>query len=453
MRFKRLLPYAIAIVVVGFACSVVTVTKPFAQGEPSAAPPTDAASGAPPEAASGSPSGEPGAGPAQGAAGGGGAGYSWSEATMPEELLMTYGEFLTQEAQAPVPLPEFYLLEDNGTPKKYTRNQWYGLSRIYADQPVKPDVKLVGTPGNSLWNQVYLEAAVKHNEVNAMWSCWQDATTNFWFEVGYPRIGPQLLQYDWTRKAIRNPDGTIRWGRWEATLPDRFTIVVPVVMHVKDRCQQTFGTRFYNRMKPFDNMGDGRSPFKFMTYSGGYYRPNTFYLADEAIQVWAGLWSDLRVQLRLFDPTNTEVVRAAQGSGLSPAIFTQMVHPPVINYQPRYRLLLPHEDDRFKGGRLALEGQEGWYFEFSFTLTRDQLRSVTNAEARLVCMVNGAPTPPQRMKFLAGAAGAAGGAAGAAGAPGAPGAPSGMPGEPGAPGGSAEAPSGSPSEPAPAVAP
>ncbi|MEN6545257.1 MAG: hypothetical protein ABFE07_04380, partial [Armatimonadia bacterium] len=312
MRFKRLLPYAIAIVVVGFACSVVTVTKPFAQGEPSAAPPTDAASGAPPEAASGSPSGEPGAGPAQGAAGGGGAGYSWSEATMPEELLMTYGEFLTQEAQAPVPLPEFYLLEDDGTPKKYTRNQWYGLSRIYADQPVKPDVKLVGTPGNSLWNQVYLEAAVKHNEVNSIWSCWQDATTNFWFEVGYPRIGPQLLQYDWTRKAIRNPDGTIRWGRWEATLPDRFTIVVPVVMHVKDRCQQTFGTRFYNRMKPFDNMGDGRSPFKFMTYSGGYYRPNTFYLADEAIQVWAGLWSDLRVQLRLFDPTNTEGVRAAQ---------------------------------------------------------------------------------------------------------------------------------------------
>ena len=48
------------------------------------------------------------------------------------------------------------------------------------------------------------------------------------------------------RKAIRNADGTIRWGRWEATLPDRFTIVVPAVMHVKKGCQQAFGTR-HNR--------------------------------------------------------------------------------------------------------------------------------------------------------------------------------------------------------------
>lgn len=393
MRLRRLLPYSLAILAALVLGSVVYVTQPFAQME-----------GEPPPDVSGGPGGAPGGAPA----GGGGPSFSWTDTKMPDDLVMNYGEFLAQEGQAPVPIPEFYLLEDDGTPKRYTRNEWYGLARIYADHPLGTDRLPVGSPGGDLWNQVYLEAAVKHNEVNSIWNVWAASVDAFTLQTGYPRIGPQLLQYDWTRKAIRRPDGTIRYERWEATLPDRFQIVVPVVMRVKEDVRQSFGRRFYAAMKQFDNMGDGRSPFKFMTFEGGHFRTITFYLADEAIRVWEDMWTRLRVQLRLFDTKDQQMAFAEQGSGISPAIFTQLVHPPVIRYQPRYRLLMPGEDDKFKGGRLNLEGTEGWYFEFNFTLNREQLKSLNNASARLT--INGGP--PQRMKTFGAVAASAPGAAG-----------------------------------------
>lgn len=389
MRSRRVLGYVGAIMVAAVACYAVFVTQPFAQEMPGGMP------GGPGMGEAGMMGGMPGEGGPGGAAAGGRQ-YQWEEHDMPEELLMTYGEFLDEEAQAPAPIPEVYLIEEDGTPKQNTRNGWYQLARVYADRPVVVEKQLVGSPGGNLWDEVYLEAAVKHNEVNAMWKRWCDALTNFWFEVGHPRIGPQLLRYDWERKAMHNPDGTISWGRWQATLPDSFTITVPVVMHVKDRCQQTYGTKFYKAMKKYDNKGHGRSPFKFMTFEGGHYQPHTFYLADEAIQVWADLWTRVEVQLRLYDPEKVEIVRAAQPSGLTPAIFTQMVHPPTIYYQPRYRLLLPPEDDRFKGGRLNLDGKEGWYFEFEFMLTREQLTALDDAKARLIVDRG----PPERMKYL-----------------------------------------------------
>ena len=199
-------------------------------------------------------------------------------------------------------------------------------------------------------------------------------------------------------------------------------------MHVKEKPRESFGSRFYTVMKQFDNPGDGRSAFKFMTYEGGYYHPHTFYLGDETIHVWESFWSQMQVQLRLFDPNNVEITRASQVAGISSAIFTQMVHPPTIYYQPRYRMLMSPEDDKFKGGRLNLEGQEGWYYEYEFTLTRDQLKSVNGAQARLAMLINGTIVPPQAIRTFAGA-GAAGGSA-----PGGPpgGVPSGMGGAPGA---------------------
>ncbi len=433
MRARRVITLSVALVVALVACYAVFVTQPFAQGPPP---------GMGPEAGMGGMGGMPGA-PGQmgmpgmgggpgGGGGGGGNPWTWSESAMPEELTMSYGEFLMQEGQAPVPLPEFYLIKGNGDLKKHTRNEWFGLSRLYEDRPVKLAAPLVGRPGNQLWDKIYVEAAVKHNEVNAIWYRWVDALSNFWFEVGYPYVGPQMLQFDWQRKSLRSADGTIGWKRWEATLPETFSVVVPVVMHVKDKCQQTYGNKFYRAMKPFDNRGWGRAPFEFMTYEDGFLRPHTFYLADETIQVWNNLWERADVQLRLFDPENVEIVRASQPSGLSPSIFTQMVNPPTIYYDERYRLLFGHEDEKFRGGsKLNLNGKEGWYFEYTFTLTRDQLKALNSAKARLV--VDGGP--PERMKYLAapalgGATQQAGGATPMGG--GMPG--GGMPGAPGGPG-------------------
>lgn len=431
MRARRVLMILGAITLALAACVGVFVTQPFAQEMMGPGMDMGMAGG-----------------PGGGGAGAGGHSYQWTENAMPEELLMNYGEFLAQEGQAPVPLPEVYLMEEDGTPKRYTRNMWYSLARVYADETLDVPQPLTGQPGGKMWNQVYLEAAVKHNEVNVIWERWKDALTNFWFEVGHPRIGPQLLRYDWERKAMHNPDGTVRWGRWEATLPDSFTITVPVVMHVKDGCQKNYGRKFYNALKKFDNPGHGRSPFEFVTWDGGAYRKARFYLADETIQVWNDLWGRVQVQLRLFDPEGKEIVRAAQPSGLTPGLFTQMLHPPTIYYNPRYRLLLPPDDQKFNGGRLNLDGKEGWYFEFEFTLTKDQLKALDNAAARIV--VDGGP--PEQMKFIGpvpgGAAGGAGGAGmgpGGAGMPGMGGETPGMGGEmpgmgpamPGGPGGGA----------------
>lgn len=385
MRPRRLLGYVAAVLIAGLASYAVFITKPFAQpmmeGPDMGMPGMDM----------------PGMDmPGVGVTTAAGHQYQWTEVEMPDELLMTYGEFLAQEGQAPVPLPEVYLIENDGTPKRLTRNGWYQLARVYTDRPVVIETAMVGTPGGRLWNEVYLEAAVKHNELNALWDRWVDALSNFTFQVGYPRIGPQLLTYDWQRKGIRNPDGTVRWRRWEATLPESFTITIPVVMSVKPGCQRNYGRKFYNAMRKFDNKGHGRSPFMFMTYDGGHYQPHTFYLADETIQAWNALWQGVNVQLRLFNPRREEIVRAAQPSGLTPALFTQMVHPPTIYYEPRYRLLMPREDDTFHGGRLNLDGREGWYYEFEFTLNREQLRALDDARARLV--VDGGP--PDRMRFL-----------------------------------------------------
>lgn len=286
-----------------------------------------------------------------------------------------------------------------------------------------------------MWASVWEEAAVKHNEVNVIWGRWKDALTNFSFKVGHPRIGPQLLQYDWERKAVRRADGTIAWSRWEATLPDAFTITVPVIMSVNEKCRRTYGEKFYKAMKRFDNPGHGRSPFEFVTFDTGMFRPHTFYLADEAIRVWNDLWGRVDVQLRLYDTREIEIVRASQPSGLTPSLFTQMHQPPTINYTPRYRLLLPPDDQSFHGAKLNLEGKRGWYFEFEFTLTRDQLKSLDDASARLI--VNGGP--PEQMKYLSpadtAAAAAAGGGMGEMGAMGGAemaGAGPAMPGGPGA---------------------
>jgi len=61
---------------------------------------------------------------------------------------------------------------------------------------------------------------------------------------------------------------------------------------------------------------------------------------------------------------------------------------------------------------MNLNGKEGWYFEYSFHLNTDQLKSVNNAQARIV--VQGGP--PQRMRYLPGftGSGVSGGGAGMA---------------------------------------
>lgn len=140
------------------------------------------------------------------------------------------------------------------------------------------------------------------------------------------------------------------------------------------------------------------------------YRPHTFYLADETIQVWNYLWNLLQVRLRLYDTEKTMITQAPQPSGLTPSIFTQMVHPPTIYYTPRYRLLLSPEDNKFEGGRLNLNGKRGWYFEFDFQMSREDLKALDDARARLI--VDGGP--PETMRSIPSpmAAAAAGGGAG-----------------------------------------
>lgn len=474
MRHKRLLPYAIAILIAGLACTVVFVTKPFAQGAPGgmpgggamapggmSGPPGGMPVGMP--GGGGSPGGMPGGpgggmmGPGGGGMGGGGSqqsgtAFSWTETDMPDELRMTYGEFLAQEGEAPVPLPEVYLIDDSGAPKRYSRNQWYSLARVYADNPVKSTALPTGRPGGQLWQTIFDEAAVKHNEINAVWKAWSQSLGGFWFEVGYPRLqGPNLL-VDWSRRSLIRPDGTVAWKRWEAELAnaDSFQITVPVIMHIKPSAAQAVGKRFYQAMKPFDNPGDGRPGVRFVTYEHGQLQPHTMHLATESLSAWTQLWDQMEVQLQLFDTRRNEITRASRSAGISGnSVFTTLLNPPTLFYEPRYKFLLPREDDRFRGGRLNLDGKQGWYFEFQFTLTREQLKSLNNAKARIVVQ-NG---PPERLRYLttgsagggaaAGGAGGPGGMMGGAGGPGGPGGLMGGAGGPGGPGGGGPMPGGS----------
>jgi len=307
---------------------------------------------------------EPGAPGMPGAPGvGGGAALTWSETPADPRLTMTYPEYLQRRGLNPLPVPEALLREPDGTPKKRTDAAWAQLESVYAGMrraeelgPPKP-----GRVGGVLWQQAQEQLAVTKKELMAVLRAATAAADGFTFEVGYPQYDP---------RAVTESGVTVRVG---------------VLMHVKPSLQKSYGATIYRLLKPFDNYGVDRVPFTFVTYQGGYFHPHTFTLRPESVALWNTLWSSgASVVLALRDRNGGLVDAAITSAGFNGNAPTLIAYPPEVRRTPYFDYLMPNADRTFDGQRMGLDFSRGWYYEFTFNLSMDDLRRIDKASAAVL---------------------------------------------------------------------
>lgn len=314
-------------------------------------------------ALSAQPPGPPGAGGPPGMGGGGGGGpLSWSE-TPPDKLVAkTYDEYLMERGTPRQPLPGALLVDDKGQPIKRSPDGWAQLEKLYA-KGAEVEIKPALTPGrvgSSISSQWRKQLGVIMNENKAIVRAVGAAENGFEFEVGAPT---------WDPRSVTSAGGTIRVG---------------VIMRPKKSFQQNYGATIYRLLKPFDNFGDDRTRFTFVTYQGGYFNPPTVMLHPSSVALWDALWATPQVVLALQDAKGNAITTGSQNAGLTGNAPALIAYPPEIRRTPAFAYLMPEADKRFSGGRMSLDYAKGWYYEFQFQLTMEDLTRVDRAKAGIV---------------------------------------------------------------------
>lgn len=298
-----------------------------------------------------------------GAAAGGGA-LEWSQQPMPDELTMTYDEFVAKSGYQRAAMPEVFLTdEETGEPRKYTQNQWAQLQRVYAGRREgEAAAPVAGTPGYQLSVRLNREMGVKQKELDAINWLYQVGLDSFSFEIGYPQV----------------QHANVRPGA--ASIP----VEVGVIMKVKPGIDQRYPSLVYKKLKPFDNYGLDREVFRIVDYEGGMWNPKEVSLWNGAVAEWNRLWSANVVQLTLYDVEGRRLVTGTQPAGHTGGICAKLVYPDDLNYAPMHETIIPPRDHSFEGGHLNLDYKKGWYYNFSFTIPMAQLASLDRAEAVLI---------------------------------------------------------------------
>ncbi len=311
----------------------------------------------------GGPMGPPGMGmPGPGGRMGAGAqGLTWTENEMPEDLQMTYPEFLRKEGLMPVPIPKDLLRDEEDKPKQKSRTHWRQLHNLYKEaRPPEEARAAIGSHGRRLLREIQTQLAVERKESQAINDLYQSALGGFWFEIGYPTYTPS------------------------AVTSDNVSISIDVVMHVKESLQRSYGKTIHNRLKKFDNLGEHRTAFSFITYAGGYWHPHTLQLSPAAVAEWGSLWSQNEVRLRLLDGTGRAVASQTQPAGHSSNTPTQIVYPPEVRLTPEHGYLSAAQQTNFSGGKFQADYTKGWRYTFQLPLSLQQLARLDKAEAQLI---------------------------------------------------------------------
>ncbi len=300
-----------------------------------------------------------------GMAGGGGAGgLQWTEQEMPEELVKTYDEFLAQTGTPGAMIPENFLEDDQGVPRKATENAWRQLQRVYAAREIGGPAEggVAGKPGYGLATRIQRELAVKEAEVADVQYVYEKGLDNFSFEIGFP-------QYE--HSAIR--PGT-------STIPVR----IGVIMKVKPNVAQRYPSLIYRKLKKYDFYGTDRQIFRIHDYEGGIWNPKEIYLYNGAVSEWNSLWGQNSVRLTLYDSTGDTIASATQSAGHTGGICAKLLYPDELNYAPMNEMIIAPQDKSFEGGNLNLPGKKGWYYSFSFSVPLGELSGLDRAEAVLI---------------------------------------------------------------------
>ena len=290
-----------------------------------------------------------------------GSALTWTETPMSEDLQMTYDEFRRKEGLMPVRIPRAFLRDEAGQPRTYSRTEWQQLHNLYRE--VRPPVELravLGSRGGRLVQEVQTQLAVELKEKAAIQKLYAAALDSFWFEIGYPTYVPSQV----TTEGV--------------------TISLDVLMHVKKSAQRSYGDLINKSLKRFNNIGQKRMPFSFITYQGGYWHPIVFRLSPEAVAEWEWLWPQNQVRLRLLDGNGELITSQTQPAGHSSSTPTQMVYPPEIRLTPEHEYLSTAQRLNFSGGKFRMDYAEGWRYTFQVPLTLRQLILLDKAEAQLI---------------------------------------------------------------------
>lgn len=305
--------------------------------------------------------GPPGA-PGGPGGGGGGGGLSYSETHADALLEKTYSEYLAEHGLPTQPVPQALLVDDKGEPVTRTDSAWHQLEKLYsrdAEAEAKPS-EVPGRVGKVLLRDMQTQLAVIKKENVAMIRAAGAAAGGFTFKVGYPKYEPA---------GVTSAGATLRIG---------------LIMRVNKSLSQNYGATVYRLLKPYDNYGADRVPFTFVTYQGGYYRPQTFMLHPTSVAIWNSIWATPTVVLVLKDVNGNLIASGSQSAGFTGNIPTLIAYPPEIRRTPAFAYLMPEDDKTFGGGKMNLDYTRGWYYEFTFSLSLENLARMDRASAGIV---------------------------------------------------------------------
>jgi len=336
--------------------------------------------------------------PGVGIAGRGGV-LTWEEHPMPEELTMPYSEWLAQEGRSRAPIPEWYVLQEDGTPKKYTPAQWYQLHTIYEGvEAAARERPTEGAVGGKLLDEVQTQLVVQRQESELPRPIYEAGLGDFYFQVTYP---------------------TYNIG--EVT-QDAVTISLDVIMRVKESLSRSYGEFVRKKLAPYSNPGPNRADFYVVTYQRSYWRPYHFKLLPSTIAELNRLWGGNTINLELLDRADEVIASSAQSAGHSAETINHIAYPPEIDLNPSHQYRTGAQLIDFAGNKLQLHNIHGWRYSFRFTISLQQLARLhkvrvqfldTEQEVRSENVFVGTGKAP-----FAGLLGGAGGAPGGPGAPG-----------------------------------
>ena len=303
--------------------------------------------------------GQPGMG---GAAGSGG--QSWSETPGPPELSTSYEQFLANKGLPRAPIPPGLLKDASGQPVQRTENAWGQLHDVYAGAKAGVGAGAAagaGGTGSKLLRQMQTQLAVIRKENAAVEKSYKTIKNGFWFEVGYPQYNPAAVS--------------------EAGV----TVTVGVIMHVKPSLQQSLGSTLARALKPYDNYGTDRQPFVLYTYQGGFFHPQTYTLHPSTMSLWQSLWGATQLQLKLKDRNGQSVVASSPTTINLGDPTAVVMYPPEIRRTPYFAYVMPTEDLDFTGSRkLNLDFSRGWYYQFSFPMSLEDIARLHKASVELL---------------------------------------------------------------------
>jgi len=253
-----------------------------------------------------------GAGPA-----GGGGAFQYEDIPAPEHLLMTYDEFLQKEGVPRVPIPDAYVLDDQGKPRRLTANEWHQLTRIYQEGVVTAAEAERGRVGGPMADQV--RAEVDHIEKE---------------QAAIRELYAWAVNHCFTAKISQPVLETVTQSN-----ADNATVRVHVVV----QSTKDFPTRVAQRLQPLSVPGmpwrdsatpgarigsaAGRARMDIVTRERGLTRPAKLYLDAEAIGLWNQLWSGTEIRVALLDSADKAIAEQTLPAGLDGGICVQMLYP------------------------------------------------------------------------------------------------------------------------------